>query len=400
MDYTKEIYTNYDVIEEFQSKYKVKLSDRLRLTALLALESMLNTNNIEDLKKVACNNKDNNRFMANDILEYALSDKSNKPLIIRTLELIHQYRKSVAEYIDLKDFSFTMNDLSRILDADEGYIDRNIKNSIDYFKIDTMTRHALKIYKHPYKNDFINKNIFFSRKSVKEFLLKYFKYTSVKSQVDLTMPNDKYIALMSKFKNETTYKRALKKILDEFDSTGQALKQGKKKAKLRGETFTRMDLKLFNIDDKMADDIISGDTKVKSLDTIKNNIVVLEEYAHELSGNFNKTLTSLNDTQLYRFVDNTISGIRFSLDGFTVYNKQLDIEQRKTLVRYTVKIKDIMNFIQKDDDSLYSIDEAAYKKIIGDAKTETERQEKITNYFYNRLIDPNFVVKNNKRKDD
>ena len=75
--------------------------------------------------------------------------------------------------------------------------------------------------------------------------------------------------------------------------------------------------------------------------------------------------------------------------------------ERKIIVRYSVKIKDLVKFRKKKNDNyLYSIDKSAYKKIIGDAKTEDERQEKITNYFYKRLMDPNFVVKNNKRKED
>lgn len=400
MNYTHKIYENYDIIEQFENKYNVKLSNRLRLTALLSLESMLNTNNIDGLKQVAYNKKDMNCKMAEDLLQYSISDKTKEPLIIKVLNLIQKYKNRVSEYIDLKGYSLTMKDLSEILDLDEDYITRNLMGCFDYFKIKTMTRCTFKIYKYPYEIDFINKNIFFSRKSVKDFLLKYLKYSFSKVQVDLTMPIEKYTKLLSKFKNETTYRRALNKVLDELNTSKTDINNKKKEAKLRGELFTRMDFKLFNINEDIANDIIAGDIKIQSIDTIRNKIIALEDIENEMTDNINKKLTSLNDPQLYRLVDNRLSSIRFTIDGLTTHNKQLGTEQRKVIVRYSVKIKDIVKFRQQDDNYLYSIDELAYKKLIGAAKTEAERQEKIIDYCYNRLMDHNFIVKNNKRKDD
>lgn len=396
MNYTDKIYENYEVIEQFENKYKVKLSNRTRLTALLSLESMLKSNQIAEIEKIANDIKDVNHAIAKDLLDYAVSNKTEKPLVIQTIELVQQYKNSVAEYIDIKGYSLTMKDLSEILDADEDYITRNLMHCFDYFKIKTMTRCALKIYKYPYSLDFINKNVFFSRKSVKEFLLKYLKYSFDKVQVDLTMPSDKHINLMAKFKTDTTYRRAIRQALDEINVSTKDIKSKKAEAKIRGERFTRMDLKLFNISEEIADSIMAGDIKIQSIDTIRNKIVTLENIENEMTDNENRSLISLNDTQLYKIVDNRLSSIRFSIDGLTTYNKQLGTEQRKIMVRYTVKIKDIVMFRQDDDNYLYSIEKEAYKKLIKDTKTEEERQSKIINYFYNKLMNPHFVVKNKK----
>lgn len=409
MNYTDKIYENYEVIEQFEIKYNLKLSNRTSLTALLALESMLNSNDIDSLKEIAEDEEDVNRKMAEDLLKYLKSNKMNKPLIIQALELIHQYKNTVSEYIDLKGYSLTMKDLSDMLDLDENYITRNLMPCFDYFKIKTMTRHTLKIFKYPYQIDFINKNVFFSRKSVKDFLLKYLKYSSIRVQVDLFMPTDKYMALISKFKTETTYRRALNKILNEFNEAKNEMeKQIKRRERLEDayapfnlERVTRAEYKLFNINEEIANDIISGDIKIQSLQGIRNKIIAIHELKNDMTDNANKKLTSLNDTQMYRLVDERLSSIRFAIDGLSTYNKQLQTLERKIIVRYSVKIKDLVKFREKKNDNyLYSIDKSAYKKIIGDAKTEDERQEKITNYFYKRLMDPNFVVKNNKRKED
>lgn len=409
MNYTDKIYENYEIIEQFEFKYNLKLSNRTRLTALLALESMLNSSDIDSLKEIAEDEEDVNRKMAEDLLKYLKSNKMNKPLIIQALELIHQYKNTVSEYIDLKGYSLTMKDLSDILDIDENYITRNLMPCFDYFKIKTMTRHTLKIFKYPYQIDFINKNVFFSRKSVKDFLLKYLKYSSIRVQVDLFMPTDKYMALISKFKTETTYRRALNKILNEFNEAKNELeKQIKMRERLENilaqfhmKPLTRADYKLFNIDEEIADDIISGDIKIQSIQSMRNKIIAIKDLENEISNNVNRKLTSLNDTQMYRIVDGRLSSIRFAIDGLSTYNKQLDMQERRIMVRYSVKINDLIKFIKNEDNNyLYAIDESAYKKIIGDAKTEDERQEKITNYFFERLMDPDFVVKNNKRKED
>lgn len=409
MNYTDKIYENYEVIEQFEIKYNLKLSNITRLTALLALESMLNSNDIDSLKEIAEDEEDVNRKMAEDLLKYLKSNKMNKPLIIQALELIHQYKNTVSEYIDLKGYSLTMKDLSDILDIDENYITRNLMPCFDYFKIKTMTRHTLKIFKYPYQIDFINKNVFFSRKSVKDFLLKYLKYSSIRVQVDLFMPTDKYMALISKFKTETTYRRALNKILNEFNEAKNEMeKQIKRRERLENalsqfhmKPLTRADYKLFNIDEEIADDIISGDIKIQSIQSMRNKIIAIKDLENEISNNVNRKLTSLNDTQMYRIVDGRLSSIRFAIDGLSTYNKQLDMQERRIMVRYSVKINDLIKFIKNEDNNyLYAIDESAYKKIIGDAKTEDERQEKITNYFFERLMDPDFVVKNNKRKED
>lgn len=400
MNYTESIYKNFECLKEFEEKYEpIKLSNRECLKKLLALETMLNGNNIETIKEIASDSKDIGSIMAKDILEYALSDRKTKPLIIRVVELIDRYTKITAEYIDTKGYNITMKDLADMLDLDEDYISRNLMGCFDYFKIKTVTRQTFKIYGYPYRLDFINKNVFFSRKSVRDFLLKYLKFSFIKTQVDLTMPEEKYIELMAKFKTETTYRRALNKILDELNTESKELKDKKIEAKSNGKKFTRMDFKLHNIDETIANDIIAGDTQMQSIDTIRNNIVILEAYTNEMTDNVNKKLTSLNDPQLYKIIDNRLSSVRFVIDGLSVYNKQLKAEQKKIMVRYSVKVKDIVKFRQENDNYLYSIDESAYDKLIGDAKTKTEKQEKIINYFYKRLMDPDFVVKN-KRKED
>ncbi|MBI6077986.1 hypothetical protein H8J95_14825, partial [Clostridium perfringens] len=83
-----------------------------------------------------------------------------------------------------------------------------------------------------------NKDIFFNKNSVKEFLLKHFKVTDRRIQINLEFDNKRYIKLIEKFKNINTLKSGIKSVIEDLEREFY-----EEKSKLRRDELPKLCLK-------------------------------------------------------------------------------------------------------------------------------------------------------------
>ena len=86
-----------------------------------------------------------------------------------------------------------------------------------------------------------------------------------------------------------------------------------------------------------------------------------------------------------------------------VYNKQLEKDEEKVMVKYVVDVNDMANIhvnqsINGEEEYFYSLDLNVYNHLVAKASNEEEKKEIIIDYFYKRLMDDNFKVYERKIK--
>lgn len=458
MDYSKEIYTQDEVLEKFDNTFRfLKINNRATVSKLISIKQRLRTERnklkadlIEELDSKTADDEMFNRA----VLSFIEGNITKEYLLIKEVtSIIEKYAKDTLYYMGNKKFRITLKEFSEMLDINERYISRNLLEYLDYFKMKTVARYVIKEKGTDLDVNYLNKEVFISRDSIKEFIKKYLKFSSKKVQIDLTMPPEKLTELRKKFKGEKSYRAAIMKVLKSLDAVDQKLKEEKR----NNSKFTRLDLPLYPLKDEAVEDILNFETELKATETIIKDFKALEriEYVNNPDADYN--YKSLSSKVIYDILDNNIATIRFVLDDlnseeqveldresvlnnlieelnskninlnedtdqFTInkedllnlfdINKKLFVDikdvlrgskiQKRFIARYSANTKDLMNYrsVESEDNFLYAIDEDAYKEIIGDLKTDSERREAILNYFYNEMMKPEFKAYDRKKKDN
>lgn len=455
MNFSDEMYTNYEHIEAYNRLFpEVALTTKEEVGHLLYIGQELKGNLANFNKYLLQEIEEESKYekvykVIVDFIESGeVSDKFES--IVNAAATLKEYRKNTLEYIREKRFNITTKELAEILDVDENYISRNLMNEFDYFRMKREARHAIKCFENDFNNDFLNKFIFLSRDSVRAFLKKYLKYSNRRIQVDLTMPDEKFMELRKKFKTDKAYRTAIRKAISDLDRIAEQMKVEKE----NNNKFTRLDLPLYSITDDMINDILSRDTTIKSIKTIIGEVKTLDRMKYELDENAEYNYIGMSSKQAYDILDHNIGTVRFVLDDL-VKNREIDIDEdklktdlieyllnknasvdeisntitintndiinifkvnkdllfriqnygeentteRKFLVRYAANIKDLIDYRDSEADNyLYALDSDAYKSIIKDSKTETERREAIIKHFYTEMMKPEFKINERKKE--
>lgn len=415
MDFTEIIYDKDDVLESFRENFKVSHKDQYDVQNLLWLDQQLERAKTSEkhkeklIKSLTEKIKPTNsryRLVFGAALEYLNGvDSLEYRTIIEAISIIKEYAKRTMQYINEKRYVVTVPQISEMLDLSDNYISRNLIGLFDRFTICNTARYVIKLcYPDAYDVDFLNKKVFISRISFSNFLLKHLKYTVYRVQIDLNMPDDKYIELRKKFKSDKVYKAALKKVVAETNDTDKLLEEIKKEA---GESkkITRNDLPVIDITKDTVEDIFGADLILKSVKTIKNEVQVIARSELDALGDMGKRYThkSINDKQIYHYIDYNMTSIRFKFTGLSKYNKQLEKDEEKVMVKYVVDVNDMANIhvnqsIKGEEEYFYSLDLNVYNHLVAKASNEEEKKEIIIDYFYKRLMDDNFKVYERKIK--
>lgn len=412
MDYTKEIYNKNDILDAFEKKYKVSYKKEYDVKHLLWLKQELDNSKgsfekREELvaKLLKKTNAKNSRYglLFNPVINHLNGFSSNDyNEIMEVISIILEYTEKTLDYINRKRFIVTVPQISEMLDLTDNYINNNLTGYFDSFRILNTVRYVVKTY-YPdmYDIDFINKNVFISRKSVSDFLLKHLKFTIYRVQIDLNMPDDKYKKLLEKFKTKKAYKQALSQAVEMVNSNNGDLTIIEKYAK--DKRITRNNLPTIDINEKFVNAIFGGDLILKSESLIRSEIQRKARVELEALGEEGKIYLykSINPKQVYDYINKKMTSIRFKFVGLEKYNKQLDKVEDKVIVRYVVDTSKIANMyvskkVKKQESYLYSLDFKVHSYIVGDIKDEKEIKKKIQNYFYDILMKESFVVKKNK----
>lgn len=442
MDYTYLMYNRDDVFESFEETFNTKIKNRANVNNIIFCGIRLfegNNDRIHEVVKVALDViKSGSSFssvmrtilvmISDGTEEYWKKEKEeNECFNIISLKEIHKpkydiledtyralvyYSDITCEYINQKRFNITIPHLSEILDTTDDYINRFISPLLDTFKLDTIARYAVKTLQNQFELDFINKNKFISRSSLKSFLNEHFKYSTTKVQVDLTMPKEYEKNLRSKFKTDNMYNAAFRKLTEELDMSAQYLKQLKKANNQK--VITKNDLPLKKIDnDNVLESIIAGEFNLKAPDNIRRRLEFIEreEVAKKIrETNRGYRYKSFNPTQLYYYIENKITTTRFALDD--VYTKQNGVIQEKIKVRYATGISlldaengevfdngDINSEILQENNMLYSIDAVKYKELTNSIDDDEEKRLAVVKYYYHELMSDKFKVYAKKKEE-
>lgn len=415
MDYTKIIYDKNDILDDFSEKFKVSYKDRYDVQNLFWLKQKV---------KVAENNEEKKEALVLDLREKSKASNSRYKLlfapvidyleglysaeyekIMEAIDIIKEYGEKTIEYINRKRFTVTVPQISEMLDLTDDYINRNITDFLDKFTINNTARYAIKIlYPGTYDVDFINKKVFISRKSFSDFLLEHLKFTVYRKQINLNMPKDKKEKLDIKFKTDKTLRMAFKKAVAQVNTSEKLLEELKNSS---GEEIkiTRNDLPVIDINEKIVESIFGADMILRSESAIRKETQDKARAEINALGDLGKEYVykSINPKQVYDYIDNKITSIRLKFVGLNKYNRSLDKDEDKVIVRYVVDISNIVNIyvnktVEGKEDYLYSLDLEVYAHITKGAKTEEEEQDKIIDYFYNMLMKESFTVYKKKGK--
>lgn len=415
MDYTKIIYDKEDTLKAFEEQFKVSIKDRYDVQNLLWLKYKVDKAEdnkerkealIKDLiGKVKASNS-RYRLVFTPVIDYldgVYSIEYEK--IMEAITIIIEYGDRTIEYINRKRFVVTVPQISEMLDLSDDYINRNITDFLDKFTINNTARYVIKSrYPGAFDIDFINKNIFISRQSFSNFLLEHLKFTVYRKQIDLKMPEDKKKKLEDKFKTDKTYRTALKKVVSEANTSDKLLEKLKNNA---GEEIkiTRNDLPVIDINEKIVESIFGADMVLKGESTIRKETQDKARAEINALGDLGKEYVyrSINPKQVYDYIDNKITSIRFKFVGLNKYNRHLDKNEEKVIVRYVVDTSNIADIyvnktVKGKEEYFYSLDMEVYTYITRGAKDEEEKKEKIIDYFYKKLMDENFTVYKKKGK--
>lgn len=438
MDYTNIIYSEEKLLKEFQDKYpNCSIKVRADVEVLLWLNDQLNlyngVNADEDFKNILIEKIDKNSKYSSlyqDILNGLEEHNNEFKFIKKSLAAIKKYGENTILYLD-NGYSVTLPELAELLDLDIDYVNENIKEHLDYFKINNTARYVIKsFYPDRYAPLFINKHIFISRDSIKRFLLKHLKYSSHMVQIDLTFDPIRLFNINEKlFKGKKIkendnkkntyndmYRVALNKLVKELNVSEQILKKMKEEFEENnpGEKakISRHDLPLHSVNEEMVSQIMGGDIVLKSTKSIKLeaiNDIKIELQSPKFAG---YPFKAFADTQLYNYLDYKTTSTRFKIAGITkermitvdVFDdeemttkkeKQLKKEE-KMMIKYSFDCSQIVKAHLIKDNYYYSLDAEVYKKLTKGANNKEEEREKILQYFYTKLMDPEFEVYSKK----
>lgn len=413
MDYTKTLYDKDNVLKLFKENFNVSHKDQYDVQNLLWLDQQLikaNTSDrarelvidtlVEKVKPKNCRYK----LIFYPVIDYLNGIETEEyNTIIEAISIIKDYGKKTMQYINEKRYVVTIPQISQMLDLTDDYITRNLTDFWDRFEICNTARYVIKLlYPDEYDVDFLNKKVFISRKSFADFLLKHLKYTIYRVQINLNMPDNKYIELRKKFNSEKSYRAALKKAVYETNTSDKLLEEMKKTNTTK--KTTRNDLPVIDITKNTVEDIFGFDLKLQSIKTIKNEVQIIARNELDKLAELGKRYTykSINDTQIYHYIDYNMTSIRFKFIGLSKYNKQLKKDEDKIMVKYVIDVNDMANIhvnqaIKGEDEYFYSLDLEVYNHLVANASNEEEKKRIIIDYFYKMMMDENFKVY--KRKD-
>lgn len=441
MDFTDVMYNKDDVFKAFEETFNAKIKNRANVNNIIFCGIRLfegKNDRISEVVKAALDViKSGSEFssvmrtilviISDGTEEYWNKEKEeNKSFDIISLQEIHRpkyniledtYRALIyycdvtCEYINQKRFNVTIPHLSAILDTSDDYINRFISPLLDTFKLDTIARYAVKTLNNQFELDFINKNKFISRNSLKKFLSEHFKYSTTKVQVDLTMPKEFEEKLRVKFRTDNMYNAAFRKLTEELDMSSQYLKQLKEASKQKA--ITKNDLPLNKIENNnVLEFIIAGEFNLQAPNNIRRKMeaIAREELENRIKEtNHGYAYKSFNPTQLYFYLDNKITTTRFVLDN--VYTSNKDKMQEKIKVRYSTGIslldaaqgkiandESINCNILQENNMLYSIDAIKYIELTKGMNGDEEKRLAVVNYYYKELMSDNFTVYAKKKE--
>ena len=392
MDITNTIYKKQDVLINFCKRFNCRLPS-------ISSKEVGKDKKVLNIYQVEC--------LRDDVLKELEKDQTDKDKanLIKDLECIDNVIKVYSEYSAAtakafnNGYTVTIAELAYVLRLDEDYIVRNLKNYFKFFKINPFARQALKDlhldYKVKWSSEFVNKDIFFNKNSVREFLLKHFKVTDRRIQINLDFDNKRYIKLIEKFKNINTLKSGIKSVIEDLEREFY-----EEKSKLRRDELPKLCLKKEEVNL-----IIQEHVKLQSLEDITSylkfmaenrNKVKLQDKAIDKDENEhikNYKYKSVNDAQVYYLLNNKVSATRYAFDNVQVYNASRGVTEEKIVVRYLINAEELLNtyLLDKDVNFLFSIDSYVLDKLAKIERKENEEdKEVILRYFFNRLMDSSF----------
>lgn len=228
---------------------------------------------------------------------------------------IEQYTVNTINSMLNQRYVYTLEQLADMLCIAPKYVTNNFMRYLDYIKLSNFVRYVIseeienkkeRVQDLQSDTHYWRKHIFISRESILNFLIEYFKYTEIRTNISIEFKSDKFKQAFLKYKTKAMFKKQIKNIV-----------------KIK-EQHINKELKFITIEE--ASNIIDKSLKMESGNTLKSS---LKKYREDKLDVFNieyKYIT-IEDTQLYNFL---------SMQSYKRYQLQIDEMANKMFIRYSL----------------------------------------------------------------